>query len=209
MAQDINLLPEQAEDKSQAKQQQVIAKVSVVVLAVTIVAVAGLFAAKLALQARLNSLNNQISTQENRIQAKKTEEGIVRALDAKLTSLSSFFASQKHYSTFLTEFTKTMPSSMTLTDLAVNSKEQATISGKVATYSDLAGFYDKLLAAGPQKASNNQSSMSAMPDMSAATTPYFASPVLTSISRDTTSDQINFTVTFSLSPQVLAAGASS
>jgi Tfp pilus assembly protein PilN len=194
MAQDINLLPEQTEDQSKVKQNKLITQISVVVLAVTIVAVVGLFAAKLALQAQLNSLGQQIATQENRIQAKKNEEGVVRTIDAKLTTLSTFFASQKHYSNFLNQFTKTLPTTMTLTDLSVDTKNQATIAGKVSTYSDLAGFFDKLRTA---SASDNSS------------TPYFAKPTLTSISRDDSSGQIKFTVTFTLSPQVLAAGATS
>lgn len=215
MPQDINLLPEQTgEDKQQAKQQKLISQVSVVVLAITILAVVGLFATKLIIQARLDSLDKNIATQDQRIQAKKSEEGVYRALDAKLTSLSSFFATQKHFSTFLREFSKTVPDSMTVTDMLVDTKNQATITGKVSTYADLAGFYDKLRKAGEaapmEPGMDMQSSAAATADSnSQPANPFFKDPLLTSISRDDQSGAITFIISFTLSPRVLTAGVSS
>jgi Tfp pilus assembly protein PilN len=216
MAQDINLLPDQTgEDKQQLRQRKLITQVSAVVLALTIVAVIGLFAAKLALQAQLDSLDKNIATQDQQIQAKKNEEGIYRALDAKLTNLSTFFTTQKHFSTFLSQFSKTVPDSMTVTDLSVTAANLATVNGKVSTYADLAGFYDKLRTAGPAATMSedmdmNEASSSAMPDMSSLPAdPYFTNPTLLSISRDEQTGTINFSVSFTLSQQVLASGATS
>jgi Tfp pilus assembly protein PilN len=208
MAQDINLLPEQAgPDSQQTKQRKLVGQVSIAILSITILAVIGLFAAKLLLQARVDGLDKNIATQDQRIQAKKTEEGIYRSLDAKLTSLSTFFASQKHYSTFLDQFSKTVPNSMTLTDMSVAADNKATISGKVATYADLAGFYDKLRTAS-KSASGQPSSASASATVNASAA-YFTSPTLVSISRDEQSGQINFSMTFTLTPLVITAGTSS
>lgn len=203
MAQDINLLPEQTgEDKQQVKQKQLIAQVSVAVLAVTIVAVIGLFSAKLVLNAQTDAVNKKIAVQSGRIEAKKTVEGVYRSLDDKLTALSAFLAGQKHYTTFLVKFSQTVPNSMTLTDMNSTSANLVTISGKVNSYSDLAGFYQKLSTAGPTAANSNQASDSATPATS--TTPYFVSPTLLTITRDDPSGPITFTMSFTLSPLVLA-----
>ncbi len=192
MAQDINLLPSQtAEVTPKVRQQKMLTTVSVVVLIITIVAVGGLFAGKLALQASLTSIDNSINTETQKVQTYKEAEGVYRALDTKLTSLSNFFATQKHYSTFLTQFSQTVPASMQLTDMSVDASDIATISGTVTTYADLAGFYDKLRTQGAT--SDNEES------------PYFTKPALVMIGRDDQSSTIAFTVTFSLTPQSLAA----
>ena len=210
MAQDINLLPEQSgEDKQKLKQRKLVTQVSVVVLVLTIVAVATLFGAKLFLQARASGLDQEIATQEQRVQAKKSEEGIYRALDAKLTSLSTFFASQRHFSNFFEQFEKTVPDSMRLTDVTVTKEGLATITGNVSNYADLAGFYEKLRMAGPMSEEHEmqmaQSSDSAMMEEHVSA-PYFVSPSLASISRDEQSGAINFQISFTLSPEVLASG---
>jgi cell division protein FtsL len=194
MAQDINLLPDQTgEDKQQVHQRQLITRVSVVVLVITIVIVAGLFATNLWFQSQLDGINQNIATQTKRIDDKRDAEGIYRSLDDKLTALSTFFVSQKHYSTFLNQFAKTMPASLKLTDMSVTADNKTIISGQVPTYADLAGFYDKLRTAAPA---------------GKGTAAYFTSPLLTTISRDDQSGTIGFSMTFTLSPQVLAGVAS-
>jgi Tfp pilus assembly protein PilN len=213
MAQDINLLPEQSgEDKQKLQQRKMLTQVSVGVLVLTIVAVAGLFAGKLFLQVRSGNLDKDIAAQDQRIKAKHNEEGVYRTLDAKLTSLSSFLAGQKHFSTFFENFSQTVPDSMSLTDVTIDENGLATITGKVSTYADLAGFYDKLRMAEPEHDMENmdisQASMAATPEMTVEN-PYFVNPRLASISRDDQSGAINFQISFTLSPDVLAAGAES
>jgi Tfp pilus assembly protein PilN len=211
MAQDINLLPEQSgEDKQQLKQRKLIAQVSVVVLGITIISVIALFAGKLFMQARIDGLDKEITTQDQRIAAMKNEEGIYRSLDAKLTSLTTFFSTQKHFTTFLREFSKTVPDSMKVTDMNVTADNAATITGKVGTYADLAGFYEKLRQAGPSTSSGagQSASPSATPAAVRPSAPYFTQPVLMTISRDEQSGSITFTIKFGLSPQVIASAAS-
>jgi Tfp pilus assembly protein PilN len=179
---DINLLPDQTgEDKQKLHQQQLTTKVSVIALILTIVVVAGLFGTNFWLNNQIGNTNDQIDVQANRIQQKKTDEAIIRSLDGKLTTLSTFLVSQKHYSTFLNQFVKTMPESVRLTDLSVTEANAVTITGATTSYADLAGFYDKLRQAG-----------------SDADQPYFANPVLTAISRDAETGSITFSMAFSL-----------
>lgn len=192
MAEDINLLPVQGEEnKAEVRQKKMIKTVSVAALVIVIAIVAVLGGVKLALAAQVSSVEKQISQHTAEIEAKSKEEYTLRALSAKLTQLSTFFASQNHYSTTLTELVKTMPTSIKATNINVDDQRVVTFMGTTSSYADLAGFYTKLLQAGAS--GEGQSGT------------YFQNPTLTTISRSEQSGEITFTMTFALAPAALVA----
>ena len=190
MADNINLLPQQSEENTQQnRQRKMVNQVSAIVLVLAILTVVGLFAAKFALEQQLNAIASDIQTQTDRIQAKKNEEGIQKSLIQRIRGLDAFFTQQHHYSDFLTEFNKTLPTSLSLSDMLIASDQKVTLTGSVSSYADLAGFYAKL-------------AMSGAPSGSEVGT-HFLNPMLTTISRNAETGEIEFGLTFNIDPSLL------
>ena len=190
MADNINLLPQQNEESTQqVRQQKMVNQVSAVALIIAIVAVVGLFAGKFALDQQINSVNANIDGLTQRIQAKNAEEGIQQSLTSRIDNLQAFISNQNKYSDYLAALSKTVPTSLKLTDMLVTEEQEATLTGTVANYADLAGFYTKLHRSGAPSGSDEGT--------------HFVNPMLTSISRPTGSDPIEFTLTFTISPTLL------
>src|SRR5690606_15889840 len=105
------------EGSQQSHQRKLINQVSVIILVVTILAVIGLFGVQLYLGQQIKAADDNIAAQTQRIQAKKTEEGIQRSLISRVHALDGFFSTQNHYSQFLSEFSKTIPSTLKLDEM--------------------------------------------------------------------------------------------
>lgn len=196
MADNINLLPQQSEENTQQKRQRkMVNQVSTIVLVIAIAIVVGLFSAKLVLDQQLNAIAADIQSNTQRIQAKKNEEGIQKSLIQRIHGLDAFFAQQNHYTKFLTEFNKTIPTSLSLTDMMVASDLKVTLTGNVASYADLAGFYAKLATSGAPAGSDVGTN--------------FITPMLTTITRNEQTGQIEFGLTFNINPSLLRQAADS
>src|SRR5690606_2125564 len=187
MAENINLLPQQSDENTHlSRQRKMVNQVSAIVLVMAIIAVAGLFAVKFTLDQQLNAIASDIESQSQRIEAKKNEEGIQTSLIQRIEGLKSFFGEQNHYSDFLATFNKTIPDSLSLSDMMVAQDLKVTLTGNVASYADLAGFYAKLAQSGA-------------PAGSEVGTDFF-NPLLTTISRNEDSGEIEFGLTFNINP---------
>lgn len=184
----INLLPDQTvEPTPAAKQNKMLTQLSVIVLVVTIVVTAAILAVKfLYINTQLSSLETQTTEQRQQIASRQAVEGVYRSLANQLSAAESFIGSQKHYSRFLTEFGKTVPSGVILTQMSVDASQQVTIMGTSTGYADLSGLQAKLAAVGGQNIKF-----------------YFTNPAVTSISRTDQSSPIQFTASFSIAPTLV------
>ncbi len=190
MADNINLLPQQSEENTQQnRQRKMVNQVSAIVLVVAIVVVVGLFATKLVLDQQLNAIAADIQTQTERIQTKKNEEGIQQSLIKRIHGLDAFFDQQNHFTTFLAAFNQTLPESLGLSDMLIASDLKVTLSGSVASYADLAGFYAKLTMSGARAGSEVGTN--------------FRNPMLTTISRNDQTGEVEFGLTFNINPSLL------
>lgn len=195
MADNINLLPQQKDENlRQTHQRKLINRISAAVLIVTILIVVGLFAVQFVLAQQITAVDNKIAGQTQRIEAKSTEEGIQRSLIDRLHALDGFLDSQSRHSQFLNRFEKTIPDSLRLKEMIMDEDGAVSITGAVANYSDLSGFYNKLRLSGAE------------PDQEVGTD--FIDPLLTSVSRSEGSGTIEFGMTFDLGPSVLSGEAS-
>ena len=190
MAENINLLPQQNEEKTQQSyQRKLINQVSAIVLAVCILAVAGLFAGKFVLGQQLKGIEDEIQTQQDRIQAKKDEEGIQRSLVSRIHALDKFFSTQNHYSHLFKALESTYPETLKLVDMNISEQKVVTLTGTAATYADLTGFYAKIAMSGAQAGSTKGTD--------------FINPTLTSINRNNETGLINFALDVGINPNLL------
>lgn len=194
MADNINLLPQQNEANArQSRQKKLLNVVSAVILVVTIVTVIALFVVQMVLGQQLNGVEQKIAAETERIQSMKTEEGIQRSLVSRVQALDTFFNSQKHYSQFINEFNRSIPSTLRVTDLVVAEDGEVSVEGLVANYADLTGFYTMLRLSG------------AGADAESGTN--FTNTRLISIGRDDDSGEIVFGMRFNINPALLTSSA--
>jgi Tfp pilus assembly protein PilN len=145
------------------------------------------------LLATYNLNKTKIADLNKSLDSSKDLEEKASTLQANLASFYQLNSNRTYASRVFTNLSKVTPSNITIDSLQIDNKNLVTISGTTDSYSDVSRFGESLA----------QYNVNYLPQPELDRKPIFKDIAIVSVTKDTTSGKVNFSITFNVDANLL------